>query len=476
MELRKKISKILPPPDYGRVKITGWQNTNDIIQAIANSHAANLKHAEKIKHLFDAGNERDTARNIFEFLRGEMRYVVEPAKTQTVKSLPRYIADGYGDCKHLSLFTNTILTVCGYKPVYRFAGYDRNKDYGHVYSYLPKTQTVVDAVLPGFDTEKTYQKKKDINMGLYKISGIDEIGAVNFDRIKAGVKKAAVKSSNVVQRAAKELPKAAQKIADTTKTVSLAIPRNAFLLLVKLNVRNLAGNLKQVVAKRGIKDGLNFYEVLGGNSSELVKAINEGATKKAFLSGVNEENAAAAEIYDGYSGDGVRVGFDPASISAALASAAPILLKVSDVMKKAGIEPAKIKQTVETAKQAVNAFEKTTGNKLVNTVFKKDAGQSGNKTIIETNDIQPTSVTDGQKIATAALASATGVDINTVKEIVKDAQTVTSAAAPTTEILTSPVNIQPAPGGVKALTDVLQNRNLLIGAAALVAAFVIFRK
>ena len=121
----------------------------------------NVSSFHKIKHLFCDKDERTTARNIFDFLKNEIQYKVEPAEKQTTKSLQRFINDGFGDCKHFSLFAGAILQQCGFKPLYRFAGYRDRQNVQHVYTYLPKSNTVLDAVLPSFDTEKTPTIKKD---------------------------------------------------------------------------------------------------------------------------------------------------------------------------------------------------------------------------------------------------------------------------------------------------------------------------
>ena len=164
MTLRQTILKLLPNPNYRSKLINGWQNTDDIVKAIQQQHIENLQAADKIKHLFCDKDERTTARNIFNFLKSEIGYKVEPAEKQTTKSLQRFVADGYGDCKHFAIFANTILHQCGFKGIYRFAGYRDKRNLQHVYTYLPKSNTVLDAVLPSFDTEKPYTTKKDYNM------------------------------------------------------------------------------------------------------------------------------------------------------------------------------------------------------------------------------------------------------------------------------------------------------------------------
>ena len=477
--IKQKMLKVLPQPDYRAKMITGWQNTTDIINAINQQHKLNLPQAAKIKNYFDAGNERDTAKNIHNFLRNEISYRVEPSQKQSTKSITRFLHDGFGDCKHFSIFANTILDACGYKPCYRYAGYTKGKGFVHVYSYLPKSNTILDGVLPGFDTEKKPLIKKDIKMSLYQLSGIDEIGAINFTKIKTNVAKASAKASNVVAKATKEIPNAAKKLVDTGKTIGLSVPRNAFLALVKLNVSGLATSLKSLNDQKG-PSALNFWDTFGGEIKSLENAIKDGATKKRIMGPV-EENAAFNEIYGGYSGDGVYIG-EPVSIAASLASAAPIILKVKDILSKAGINPDDVKKIADTAKKATTDFKKITGKNITDVVFKKDAGQITNKIAITSNDLKPLDIKTAEKVVTAAVANATGTDIATITEIKKD---VASTSNLDVDALTLPTStnlpFQPPKPGTDVPVMPMPNlfadkKTILYLAGGALALFLIMRK
>ena len=463
MSLRSQIIKLLPAPNYQAKLINGWQNTNDIVKAIQIQHIENLKAANKIKHLFCDKDERTTARNIFDFLKNEIQYKVEPAEKQTTKSLQRFINDGFGDCKHFSLFAGAILQQCGFKPLYRFAGYRDRQNVQHVYTYLPKSNTVLDAVLPSFDTEKTPTIKKDYNMSLYKLSGVDdEVGKISFDSIKKNIKKAAAKTSSAVKKAASQIPAAAKKLAQGAKTVSLAVPRGAFRGLVALNVHGLATDLKKVTDKKGF-DGVKWWYDLGGDRTELIKTINASAGKKRIF-GIDEENAAAREIYSGYSGDGVRVG-EPVTIATSLATAAPILIQVKKFLKENGIDVTEIaKVTTKAAKD----FENVTGSKLTDVIFKKDAGVQTNKKLLSSDDLTPTTQADATKVVTAAVSMATGVDKQTITDIKDQVEYAPDAFAP--------IQAKDVPLDPKNFLPKLTNKTLLIGGAVVLIAFLAYKK
>jgi len=414
--LRSKLIKQLPDPVYKTKLINSWQNTDNIINAIANQHTKNLSEAKKIAKYFKGVDEVETAKNIFNFLKTEIVYEVEPASKQTTKTISRFLSDGQGDCKHFSLFTNTLLECCGYRPLYRFAGYT-DKKIQHVYSYLPKTNTITDAVLPSFDTEKTPKIKKDIDMSLYALSGTnDPINGLNFSKVAANIKTAAAKGSDAVKKATAEIPAAAAKIKQGMVTAGLAAPRAAFLALMELNFTGMATDFKKIIAEKG-NDGISWWVDFGGDRTSFTKSVESGANKKAILSGVDEERAAYDEIYKGYSGDGVEVG---AVVATTAATAAPILIKAADVIKKlkaAGVNPAKL---ASQAKQAANTFKDITGKNLSDVIFKKEAGLTSTKTEIKPSDLSAVDNATAEKVATAAVAQGAGVDAKTINDIAKN--------------------------------------------------------
>ena len=414
--LKNKLIAQLPDPVYKTKLINSWQNTNNIIAAIGNQHTKNLTEAKKLAKYFKGVDERETAKNIFNFLKSEIVYSIEPAENQTTKTLSRFLSDSKGECKHYSIFTNTILQCCGYKPLYRFAGYS-DKKIQHVYSYLPQSDTITDAVLPTFDTEKKPKIKKDIDMSLYALSGVNTINGLNFKKVASNIKTAAAKSSNIVKKAAAEVPAAAKKIKQGMVTASLAPPRAAFLALIQLNFTGMATDFKKIIAEKG-DEGIKWWVDLGGDRTSFTKAVEAVSKRKAILSGIDEERDAYNEIYKGYSGDGVAVG---AVVATTAATAAPILLKAAAILKKyaskaTGIDPTKL---LDQAKKAASNFQNLTGKKLTDVIFKKQAGKTSSETELKPSDLSEVDDATAEKVATAAVAQGAGVDQNTIQEITK---------------------------------------------------------
>jgi hypothetical protein len=170
-----------------------------------------------------------------------------------------------------------------------------------------------------------------------------------------------------------DIKKSIQKVAQGSKTLGLAVPRNAFLLLIKFNAFGFATKIKKLIDKKGI-DGINFWMQLGGNRTDLTKAVEDGAKKKAVLG----ETSAKADytLTDGFG--------EPVTIAAALATAAPIVLKFKDILKQAGITD---DQIAAATSQATAAFNSKTGQNIKKVIFEISEKRLGVTAVIENNKV-----------------------------------------------------------------------------------------
>jgi hypothetical protein len=195
----------------------------------------------------------------------------------------------------------------------------------------------IDAVLPTFNQKKTYYHKLDY-MPLYSISGTnDQIGLFGSQKRKKEFEKAKVEAK------AKGLPEPQKPKSKVVLKFALAPARGSFLLLVGLNFMGLATKLKK--AFTDAKDKTNtFWSNLGGNTNELLRKTEQGAKKKRILGDYQE---------------GEQIGVVS---TAAIAAAAPILLKVGDLLKSIGIDPQELLQTGKkvVADQAKKVIAKAT--------------------------------------------------------------------------------------------------------------------
>lgn len=397
----KKVYKLLSPAKNNAVKTIENQSTNDIIQQVLTQHKANAIEAKKIAHLFDGGNLYSTCEIIWNFLKYQIPYQVEPSEKQSTKTLSRILYDAMNkkgnDCKHYSSFTGAILSALGYDKdfVYRFAGYSSyHNTPTHVYCVAKDGdgKIYIDAVINGFDLEKPYKMKidKKANMSLYSLSGVDDtlildpqVGGV-FSKVKKAVKKTAGKVATPLKTAAKA-------VKNYALTTSLAIPRNAFLLLIRFNVHGWATGMQKLSW-----DQLKWWATLGGNRTELQKVIKEGASKKRIL-GLQDDDVLIPSMVGGI-GEVVTIG-------ASLATAAPIIAKLVDVLKKAEevsnqVEKVKggVDKTTDSINKAKQGFKNITGRDVSDVIFKKDAGKDSNRNSLSKNDFTTPSDADAERI------------------------------------------------------------------------------
>jgi hypothetical protein len=395
----REVYRLLAPANNKAVKQVENQTTNDIILQVLKQHKSNAIEAKKIAHLFDGGNLYSTCEIIWNFLKYQVPYAVEPSDRQSTKTISRILYDALNnkgnDCKHYSGFTGAILDALGYKKdyVYRFAGYSNyHNTPTHVYVVANDNDGKIycDAVISGFDLEKPYKIKIDKKpMSLYSLSGVDDTSILEPQ--VSGIFK---KIKSVAKKVATPIAKAAKAVKQATVTTSLSLPRNAFLLLIKFNVHGWATGMQKLSW-----DELKWWANIGGDRTLLQKAIKEGATKKRIL-GLNDNDVLSPSMVN-------SIG-EVVTVAGSLATAAPIIAKLTTVLEKAekisnAVE--NIKGKVSKTKDAIDkgkaGFKALTGKDVSDVVFKKDAGKTTTKNMLDKNDLLPTSDADADRIAKA---------------------------------------------------------------------------
>jgi len=332
----------LTPYRAQEYKIRDEQTTGDIISAITKAHQEYRPEYKKVALFFKASTPRKTGQKIFDFLKNNVRYTIEPADKQTVKSPAAILAEGEGDCKHYSGWAGGVLEQLGIPFAYRFASYRMfDKTPQHVFVVInPGTNSEIwlDPVLNTYDYKKPYTYAKDKKMALYSVSGI---GATAAQKAALKQAKAARKAAPKAQKKqARQEVQAARKAAGRTAgqvlkkgakvvlKVAAAPVRNAFLLLVRLNFANLGNKMKTAWEKAPSKLRI-FWEQAGGKIEALKKAWEKGSTKKRIFG----------------------IGAAPAAAAAAPAVAAPLIVKAVELLKSIGIEPGDL---VQIGKDALN--------------------------------------------------------------------------------------------------------------------------
>jgi hypothetical protein len=186
------LQKLAPFTNFKKVLIED-QNTGDIIQGILDNHNNYESEYDKISEMFIDDNEVETAKNIFEFLKENVPYYIEPIEKQTLRSPSAIISIKQGaDCKSYASFINGIMSSLNRKGIfkvplaYRFASYRYDtREPQHVFAVLypnTKNEVWVDPVLNKFDQRKepVFIKDKKIKMALIAMSGTSTQGTASL--------------------------------------------------------------------------------------------------------------------------------------------------------------------------------------------------------------------------------------------------------------------------------------------------------
>jgi hypothetical protein len=119
----------LSPYGQKRILIKADQGVPDIISAMLSAHKIYASEYDKISKDFYAGDGIQTAKNIFNFLKKNVKYKIESENNQRIMSPSAIVSLGKNDCKNYALFTMGILDslkrkgLINNKIYYRFASY-----------------------------------------------------------------------------------------------------------------------------------------------------------------------------------------------------------------------------------------------------------------------------------------------------------------------------------------------------------------
>jgi hypothetical protein len=226
-------------------------------------------------------------------------------------------------------------------------------------------------------------------MGEVAINGLDDVTPINgigrrgkrrkfFKKLKAKVKARVRKVGKGIKKIAKKAGGLAKKGFMLLKKGALAAPRNAFLLLVKVNFRGFASKL----AKSDQAALAKVWEKLGGKFSALQKTINSSKNKKRIL-------GIGATIYTPLGGIG---GIGAVTVASAMASAASIIALLKKFLGKGATDDASpteqaegenlaqsLNSGSETAEQLENASAKLLKTKSGESVEAPDIEQQSNE-------------------------------------------------------------------------------------------------
>lgn len=113
-----------------------------------------------------------------------------------------------------------------------------------------------------------------------------------------------------------------------------ALGRNSVLFLLKINFANLAGRMYRSAKVRNSKSWQkieHFWKSIGGDPDHLYNEVKRGMKVKAKHHGGNY-----AFKFDGYDYD--FDSFEPVTTGAAVTTATPLVIKILNILKQAGLD------------------------------------------------------------------------------------------------------------------------------------------
>jgi len=163
--------RLIPRHKIGeRTVIKTEANTLDILREVVTTcHYSNWQVKEFARYLRNNSGAKDTAYNVWKFIRNNIPYRLDPSGFQFVNTPAnawhnRHNKQTFCDCKSYAVMAWSLLKHLGI-PVYRrFVSYDVAEAYTHVYVVVivdGKT-ILVDPCLEYFNVEKKYKYKKDV--------------------------------------------------------------------------------------------------------------------------------------------------------------------------------------------------------------------------------------------------------------------------------------------------------------------------
>lgn len=307
---------------------------------------------------FKGRTVEQTAQNIWNFLKNNIEYEIDPDDWQLLRLAPRFVKDGKGDCKSYSLFAASVLSALGLPVNFVFTNYvskagklpNPQNVPTHVYVTTRDQhgrRIIIDGVYNYFNREKPYYFKNEVPMKIAVLSGLDKNeayrqagrqaeggDALRVTPTKENEYKARFIKQNIKfmlnsqdaatrQRGQMLLQKCCPtntaingKFWDGFKKVTLSGARGAFLGLVKLNARGLATKLNALVkTPAGTANLQKKWKQLGGSYAAIQKAIKVGAPKKPLL---------------GMKVNGIA---EPVTLTALLATAGAIIAVIAPLLK-----------------------------------------------------------------------------------------------------------------------------------------------
>jgi hypothetical protein len=183
---RETLLMELPPFNGKWELIKSRQSVADIVREVMHCHEFFASHYDKIAYRFIDTDNVQTARNIFNFIRLNIKYIEESEDQQVIQSPAALLEREEGDCKMFASFVGGVLDAVnrmGGDVVwhYGFATYPGGSNHVFVVLQEGDREIWVDPVLERFNQRYPAPTKltlKTTDMALYRLSGVGQTSDV----------------------------------------------------------------------------------------------------------------------------------------------------------------------------------------------------------------------------------------------------------------------------------------------------------
>jgi len=299
----------------------GQGNNDKLVNVLLSLFPLAVSQTKNISKFFRGINPEQSARNIYNFLRQEITYKADDSLEQRPKLPSALINTGVGDCKSYALFSSAIMYNLYNNAQLEFCSDVSYTNPTHIYGAY--NNLVIDGTYKNFNKRiPNIKYKKTYNMQIDSITG----KRYNEDPIEGWLKDAINKVKDTVKKAADTAGDLVRDPKQAARKLYLAIPRQAFLGLVSLNVRSFATKLN-----RNRNTALSLWtNKAGGTASALNRAINDGMKKRAIFGNYYELQR------DGFVPINYGIGepVTAATITASITAAVPVIVILNTALKE----------------------------------------------------------------------------------------------------------------------------------------------
>jgi len=347
----KEYDSFFPKPDGKDIVIKEYADVKDTIQFIQRIVPLTLSDTARIAKHLKGKSASETCSNFWHFVYDHIPYsrdktgveqIRRPARTWWDRNHADEDGKVGGDCDCFTVFLSSMLMNARIPHKYRITKYPKYNGetpyWQHIYIVVPKDgkldydlkkredYIVLDCVKDNYDDEEPYLEKKDYNMRLDYLNGLDggdefevpksadaqDLAAVydeeDLGKIGQWLKKAVKNVGKAAGKVGTAVAKTAGKVVKVVAKVGLSPLRNGLLLAMKANLLKVASKLRfaylsddqarklkmnpaSLAALRKVRSKVeSIYEGAGGSRSALQAAIlsgNGNRDRKVPLSGLN---------------------------------------------------------------------------------------------------------------------------------------------------------------------------------------------